>query len=240
MRTEFFDVNLNLRLRKDLHENQILCTECNGLGLTIKDNDYEYLKDNRKVVKQTLDFCVHCNNGIQNVCKYCEKVLGKQVKCNCEKQRIEDSENINKKIKEKWDKTEKIHYQELYKNGYNNMIFVDNFDRYFVDIDELIEYLHDLSFEELDDIDELRIYQTSKIHLTFDAQSIIEDASSDLHEDACDYIDKSYYERIQEFLDNISNELKDETATYYYDDTKGIIFDINKYKQEVLNDLKCR
>ena len=71
--------------------------------------------------------------------------------------------------------------------------------------------------------EKLRVYGTYIMELSMDASNIIEDACSDLHEDARDNISVEDQKELQILLDKWCEENKQGTTTYYADYSVSII-----------------
>ena len=86
LRTEYIDVDFNLKLQKDLQENEIICTHCGGTGLQVDNNPFGLRKEGEQpnygklfpYKKQTIVGCRHCYNGVQSKCLHCGEILGRQ------------------------------------------------------------------------------------------------------------------------------------------------------------------
>ncbi|WPS85698.1 hypothetical protein SMD22_01175 (plasmid) [Brevibacillus halotolerans] len=234
LRTEHVEVDFKLRLKKDLCENEVVCNKCSGTGLQVDDHPFGLANERKDCSnlfpykKQTIVGCSHCFTGVQRKCELCGELLGRNSQCNCD-------QYIEKKKKERfdkdvdtWEKAMKISVQELIQSGYENMLYLDNADRYFTDIDELLEFLsYQLSDREIEteDLSSMRIYKTSKSSISFDAQHIIESATENHHEGA--YEDVMKYEKdLQDYLDSFANKVKDVATSYFPDYKSGVIISL--------------
>lgn len=109
---------------------------------------------------------------------------------------------------EKYEKAKKITFAEAIKQGYTS--FYDPF----VD-----EYIYLETIDDLRDEGDLPewAFGTVKSYISFDASSIIEDACSELHDDALCNIPHKAFEKMQAFLDEWAKEQADATETHTMD-----------------------
>jgi len=229
IRTEQIDVSFNLKLQKDLQEYEIICSHCGGTGLQADDNPFGIKEEKSKIhfpyKQQTIRGCRHCYNGVQSKCTYCDKILNRGTsQCDCEVSKQNRIQEKYDKDLEIWNKAKKITYEQALID--NIMIYIDNYDKYIM-TDEIKEYLDDKEsdFGEGKSIDRtmLWIYGTQTIDLSMDASNIIEDACSDLHEDAMDNISNEDQAELQTLLDKWCEDNKQGTTTYYADFNVGIL-----------------
>ena len=195
-------LKLDVIMPKDLNDNQEICPHCHGTGLII--NEYSF------------GVCIYCNHGIVDICKHCGKPLPKYVTtCHCEgaikERHLKWKETAFANGASRYNKATKITLDEAFKKF--EYLYVD-------ETDELI-YLDDEEDYIISSIKEAQsagchIFGTKKEYLTLDANSILESACEELHEDAfiniCDNIDK-----LQKQLDSWVEEYGDGTTTYYPD-----------------------
>jgi len=189
LRTEQIDVSFNLKLQKDLQEHEVICSHCGGTGLQVDDNPFGLKSENSKIhfpyKQQTIVGCRHCYNGIQSKCKHCDKILDRGTsQCNCEGVKQERLKERHDKDLGTWNQTKKISFEEASEKY--EMLYIDCHDKY-INVEYFEEWLHDKGYEE-DEIHSLRVYVTNSMDLSMDASDIIENACSDLHEDAMDNI----------------------------------------------------
>jgi len=226
IRTEYIDVSFNLKLQKDLQEHEVICSHCGGTGLQVDDYSFGLKGENSKVLfpykKQTIRGCSHCYTGVQSKCFHCGTILDRQhYQCDCEKTKYERIKERYEKDLEIWNKAKKISLAEAIKEY--TMLYIDDHDE-FVNSDELEEWLAEREDENLQPVDRkyLRIYGTQSLDLSMDASSIIEDACSDLHEDAMDNISDKDQEELQTLLNQWCENNKSGTTTYYANFKVGI------------------
>lgn len=222
IRTEYVDVQVSYKLKKDLQKNEEICKDCNGVGIRIMDARYGLTVDGKKLGngmfpfnKQSIIWCAHCYNGVRKRCEYCSELVSKMyVDCQCEKA-LESRGKASWQIdKERWDKAEKISYKTALDKF--DMVFIDSLDKYVI-TDELPEelqhYIDDNEEIEIDDIKNLKIYGTTKTSATLDATNILVNATEDLHEEAYDR-SKYILKKLQGYLDEINEEIAQDTSTY--------------------------
>ena len=224
IRTEQIDVSFNLKLQKDLQEHEIICSHCGGTGLQVDDNPFGIKEENSKIhfpyKQQTIAGCNHCYNGVQSKCLHCGKILDRCTsQCDCEQYNQERLNERHNKDLETWNKAKKISFEEASEKYI--MLYVSDYDK-FINTNEFEDWLHDENFQ-LDEVKSLKVYGTHVIDISMDAYSVIEDACSDLHEDAMDNIGDTNEKELQEFLDKWCEKNKQGTTTYYADFTVGIL-----------------
>lgn len=214
-------------LEKDLQDDEIICPVCHGLGVKMWNNPYGIKGDTSEEAKrsmfpykhQSLLPCPNCYNGVVKLCEYCGKQLPKgRLKCDCEQQKEKDEEEKRIKYQETIDKATEI---ELKDTSY--YIYDEQSDKYFTDEDEFVEYYWDLYLNKekehdynFDDYFEKYIpkvlWNCEETKISMDADSIIDNACEELHEDARDNI--SDEKEVQEFLDKWC-AIQSGTTTYY-------------------------
>lgn len=228
-KTVMIDVNLILpkKLRKDLHDGEIVCPVCNGLGTRKVEQNYGI---SGRTMKYGFEFkhesffpCKNCFNGIVKTCKFCGQPSRDRAKiypedvCTCDDARKHQDQGRTQKDWEKWNKAKKITLAEAYQQF--DMFFIDSADEY-VDADELEDWLADNTDEETG---ELRIYGTHITTLSFDASSLIEDACCDLHDETGNHISDDQVKALQALLDGWAGENVAGTKTYWPDWSVGVI-----------------
>jgi len=227
IRTEQIDVSFNLKLQKDLQEHEVICSHCGGTGLQVDNNPFGIKEENNKIhfpyKQQTIRGCNHCYNGVQSKCLHCGKILDRgNSRCDCKQSNLERIQERQDKDLEAWNKAKKITHEQAIKDFI--MIYIDNYDKYLM-VEELEEWIEDKESEADQSIcrEELRIYGTQSIELSMDASNIIEDACSDLHEDAMDNISDEDEKCLQVLLDKWCEDNRSGTTSYYADYTVGIL-----------------
>lgn len=230
IRTEYIDVNIVKRLRKDLQDNEEICESCGGLGLQIYNNEYGLRSEGERIdfknlfpyKVQDLGPCFHCYNGVRKRCEYCEELIHKNyTKCpkkECKEKHGESEWQIEQKlidnaIKLKIDdeiaKSMGMYYSDHY--PYN--------DGYFSDIEGFLEYW-DGEYDSNEQKPKY-VWGTYSVGLTLDADRILKDACDDLHEEALSSIPKKEIDELQQYLNKWCK--KQNGATTYYRDYKYVI-----------------
>lgn len=236
IKTEYVEVTVTHKLRKDLQLNEEICGDCNGVGVEVNHAIYGLTVDGRKVGgsgfpfdKESIVWCRSCYNGVRKRCEFCNELVSRgRIYCECKESLESRGKAQWQKDLESWNKSEKITYTEALDKF--EMVYVDSWDKY-IKPDELEEYFEYWLDDNYDDeflmktkkevALGLRIYGTYETHATFDADSILEDATGDLHDDASN---QSYYikDELQSALDVIAEKIKNDTLTYMLDYEFGI------------------
>lgn len=199
-------------LEKDLQDDEKICPVCHGLGVVIDNNIYGIKGDASEAAKksrfpynhQAIKFCHNCYNGVIHLCQYC----GKQIRkgsidyCDCEQYKAKEKEEKRIKYQEKISKAEEIDI----KDTDSEMWFYDEqTDDYFSDIDSFVDTYKD--FDEYESDEEMMnnfpevLWLTDPVDISLDADSIIENACEELHEDAYDNISEEDIKELQNLLD---------------------------------------
>ena len=223
LRTEQIDISFNLKLQKDLQEHEIICSHCGGTGLQVDDNPFGLKSENSKIhfphKQQTIVGCRYCYNGVQSKCLHCGKILDRGTsQCNCEGVKQERIKERYNKDLETWNKAKKISFEEASEKY--EMLYIHEHDKY-INVEDFEEWIHDKG-DEKDEVKLLKVYGTHVIDISIDAYSVIEDACSDLHEDAMDNISDKDQKELQTLLDQWCENNKAGTTTYYADFNVGI------------------
>ncbi|WP_062408416.1 hypothetical protein [Paenibacillus naphthalenovorans] len=238
MRTETVKVNLQFNVTRELEDNEVLCPVCSGTSLHIQGIPLAQVTNGIYEIKKfgrydTIVGCGSCYYGVQKKCEHCDNLLGRSNLCTCDKSRWEQRNKEEQKEREKWGKINKITYKEALDKY--EMIYIDGFEKYCAP-DELSEYLQwyldDNREVTVEDILSLRIYGTYITNAMFDATSILENATEELHEEAYDR-SKHILNKLQSYLDEIAKEIQRDTLTYFPDEKVGIQLtskDIEKFE----------
>lgn len=223
-------------LIKDLTEHERICPVCNGLGMRIEDNVYGIKGDTSEAAKrelfpykhQALSFCQSCFNGVQRLCPYCGEPYKNQayLHCDCEGQKKVDEEERIKKWNDKVSKAVAVDEKDV-----DTMLYCEEFDEYYDTVDDFFDDYacdHEEDYEEDDNERPVRLWVTSVEKIFIDAANVIENACSDLHENAYEQCDIG---GLQNLLDTWC---KDQTgATTYYPCYKQYVeIDWNQYLEE--------
>ena len=203
--TKYIDV----KLQKDLHDNEDICPTCGGLGLMIANNPYGLSNDPDKTFSnlfpykhQSLTFCKDCFNGVVKRCKLCGGIIPKgRTKCNCEKQEALDKIVEQKKKKEEFDNAP-IAPREIEENC--KCFFSESCpinDGYFFEWEDFFEAWHEYCSDISEEDRPEYVWITDVVNMSIDAVDIIENATEDLYEDATDNISKEKVKELQDLLD---------------------------------------
>lgn len=225
-------------LIKDLTEYERICPVCNGLGMRIENNIYGVKGDDSEAGRrehfpykhQALSFCRSCFNGVQRLCPYCEQPYKNQgyMHCDCERQKKADEEERIKKWNEKVAKAVSVDEQDV-----DTMLYCEEFDEYYGSVDDFFDdyacnHEEDDNDEEDDNERPVRLWVTSVKKIFIDAANVIENACSDLHEDAYERCDEG---SLQKLLDDWCKE-QTGTTTYYPCFKQYVEIDWSKYSEE--------
>lgn len=208
---------LPITLKKDLQDNEEICPVCHGLGVVVDNNIYGIKGDTSEVAKksifpynhQAIKFCPNCYNGVIRLCQYCGKQIQKRYidRCDCEQYKAKEEEKKRIKYQEKISRAEEVDI----KNIDSNMYFYDEqTNDYFSDIDSFVDSYKDFDDYESDEkmINNLPevLWLTDPVDISMDADSIIESACEELHEDAYDNISSEDRKELQNMLDEWCKE----------------------------------
>ena len=213
-------------LEKDIQDNEAICPVCHGLGVVLDNNIYGIKGDTSEAAKksifpynhQAIKFCLNCYNGVIRLCEYCGKpLLRGRLKCDCEQQKAKYEEENRIKYQETIKKAKEIELKDA-----SYYMYDEQSKQYFSDENEFVEYYYQEWFERYSGGMSFNAYfdsQVSKVlwncevvKISMDADSIIESACEELHEDARDNI--SDEKELQEFLDKWCTK-QTGTTTYY-------------------------
>lgn len=198
-------------LEKDLQDNEEICPVCHGLGVVIDNNIYGIKGDSSEAAKksmfpynhQAIKFCPNCYNGVIRLCKYCGKQIPKYYidKCDCKQYKAKEEEEKRIKYQEQISKAEEIDIKDID----SDMWFYDEkTDNYFSDIEHFVDAYKDFdnheSGEGMDNLPEV-LWLTDPVDISLDADSIIENACEELHEDAYENISGEDRKELQNMLD---------------------------------------
>lgn len=212
-------------LEKDLQDDEIICPVCHGLGVIKQDYNFGVKEDDiEKNFKlnwydnEYLTLCPSCYFGRLKTCKYCGKVLSKCLnRCDCEDFLEQEREEQRIKYQETIDKAKEINLKDV-----SYYMYDEQSEKYFSDEGEFVDYY----LQEYKDgsggcsnFNEFFEYEVPKVlwnceetKISMDADSIIDNACDELHEDARDNI--SDEKELQGFLDKWCAK-QGGTTTYY-------------------------
>lgn len=239
VRTETVEVEFKLKLKKDLQENEEICPKCGGTGLQVNDHPYG-LKSERgqhnemfPYKKQTIVGCSHCYSGVQKKCQHCQQLMGRTSQCKCDGYRNESNRKLFEKDMERWNKAKKITFQESLDQGIE-YFYIDSWDEYH-DLDSLHDKINDLleDMDEdftIDDIKDLRVYTTYIESISLSADSILERACENLHDEACERISQSKFDELQDLLNEFVKGIESDTKTYHADWKVAVVLTPEDFK----------
>ena len=216
---------LPVTLEKDLQDDEIICPVCHGLGILKQDYGFGVKEDDtEKAFKlnwydnEYLTLCPNCYFGRIKTCKYCGKPLPKHTnRCNCDGYREKESEEKRVKYQEIIGKAKEIELKDA-----SEYIYDEESEQYFSDEFSFVDHWWELYQEgdhDCSNFDEYFekyipkvLWNCEEVKISMDADSIIENACEELHEDARDNI--SDEKELQDFL-NKWCEKQSGTTTYY-------------------------
>lgn len=199
-------------LEKDLQDNEEICPVCHGLGVVVDNNIYGIKGDTSEAAKksmfpynhQAIKFCPNCYNGVISLCKYCGKQIprGYIDKCDCEQYKAKEEEEKRIKYQEQISRAEEVNIKDIDPEMW---LYDEQADDYFSDIDSFIDAYRDFDEYESDEeiINNLPevLWLTDPVDISMDADSIVESACEELHEDAYDNISSEDIKELQNMLD---------------------------------------
>ncbi len=208
-------------LEKDLKENEDICPVCHGLGIIKRNHSYGIKEDEMPLKVNWYDneyfvWCPNCYFGVIEKCEYCGKILPKgRLKCDCEKQREIDEEEKRIKYQEVISKAKEADMKDV---GLDMWFYDEHTDDYFSDIDNFVDaYKDNEEFidnkEMLENLPEV-LWLCDNVDISMDADSIIESACEELHEDAEENITGQDRKELQELLDNWCKKQTGTTTLY--------------------------
>lgn len=208
---------------KDLTPNETLCSTCKGVGLVVRDYPYGIQGERRTDGKlfpynnRYVGVCPDCYFGVRRVCGYCQKPFTPRhsLLCTCDKAKAERDADEAKTLLEKVAKATKLTEAEAHDAGVE-MVYSEGHDEYYS-----WDGLYDLDAEDRETLGV--VWATTSKRLSLCADSIIENACEDLHEDANDQISGTAQRELQSFLDAWAEKHGAGTTTYYPDYTRVIV-----------------
>ena len=212
-------------LIKDLQNDEAICPVCHGTGLALSNNPYGLADDPDQskmfpYEHQSVVSCRNCYNGVVKKCKYCGKLLNRHTyQCDCEGSRkAREQERIQKSNEEEKERISKAKIIEWNDPIAEQLVmlyseyFSDN-EGYFSDWDEFFDDWYD-NHENIDDDRPKYVWSTKTTEISFDADSIIENACDDLCEEAEDQISNTDRKELQDLLNQWAAK---QTGTTTYD-----------------------
>lgn len=212
-------------LEKDLHENEEICPVCHGLGIVKRNHSYGIEEDEKLSKVNWYDneyfvWCPNCYFGVIKKCEHCGKILPKgRLKCDCKQQREIDEKERRIKYQETISKAKEIDLKDI-----TTYLYDEESDKYYSDIDEFVDY-HWQDYRDgsggCDNFDEYFQYNIPKVlwlcdnvDISMDADSIIENACEELHENAEDNISGQDRKELQKLLDDWCKKQSGTTTLY--------------------------
>ena len=202
---EYIQELINVNLQKDLCDDEEICSHCHGTGLVITNNPYGLEGDPDKSCgyfpykHQSITFCPYCYNGIVHRCKLCGEIMPKGVlKHRCDKQREVDRLAAEEKEVRLLEKATEYPPEALsdfvmcYYDGYPHN------EGYIMEWDEFFDWWDSECEGEMERPQ--YVWGTTKRDMSMDADSLIEEATDDLYEDAEDRISDAERKKLQDFL----------------------------------------
>lgn len=216
-------------LIKDLQENERICQVCHGLGMRIENNVYGIKGDTSEAGQrehfpykhQALTFCQSCFNGVQKLCPYCGKPYERgDYYCDCAGQNKADEERRMKKLEERVAKAKEVQESDV-----KTYLYCEEFDSYYSEVDDFFDsYACNYNDEKSRKRPE-RLWVCSAAEIALDADSIVENACEELHEDAYENCDTN---SLQKLL-NSWCEKQSGTTTYYPCYKEYVTIDWSRY-----------
>lgn len=199
-------------LEKDLQENEEICSVCNGLGVVLDNNVYGIKGDTSEAAKksrfpynhQAIKFCPNCFNGVIRLCQYCGKQIqkGSIDHCDCEQYKAKEEEEKRIKYQERISRAKEIDIKDI---DLDMWFYDEQTDDYFSDIDSFVDVYSDSDEYESDEemMNNLPkvLWLTNHVDISMDADSIIENACEELHEDASENISGEDRKELRHMLD---------------------------------------
>lgn len=205
-----FDLKLHkdLLMTDDYHE--AICPICLGTGVILDDAAYGI--DEGGTVRlpykhQHLAQCHNCYDGVIKVCNHCGEPINSYLH-NCETMKEKRALKAKHNLEEVYNSAEKLSVTEAIQKF--DYIYIEELDDCH-DVDEYTE-------SELKHLSNIyHIFGTKQVHMTLDADWIIENACEDLCENAYDYIGGTDIGKLQKLLDDWIAKSANGTITYYPD-----------------------
>ncbi len=207
-------------LEKDLKDNEEICPVCHGLGIVKKDYQYGIEDEKSSKVKwydnEYFVWCPNCYFGVIKKCEYCGRILPKgRLKCDCEKQREIDEKERRIKYQEKISKAMEVDLSDV---GSDMWLYDEQTNDYFSNVEYFVDAYKDN--EEFADDQEMFdnlpkvLWLCDNVDIFMDADSIIESACEELHEDAEDSISNEDRKELQNMLDEWCRKQTGTTTLY--------------------------
>ncbi len=195
-------------LEKDLKDNEEICPVCHGTGIVKRNQPYGIAEDKNTSKVNWYDneyfvWCPNCYFGVIKKCEYCGRILPKsRLKCDCGKQRELDEQERRIKYQETIAKAMEVDLSDV---GSDMWLYDEQTYDYFSDVEYFVDAYKDN--EEFADDQEMFdnlpkvLWLCDNVDISMDADSIIENACEELHEDAEDSISNEDRKELQNMLD---------------------------------------
>ena len=213
-------------LEKDLIDNEAICPICQGIGVVKENNRYGLIEDTSEVAKkerfpykhQSLVPCPNCYNGVIKLCEFCGKPFNRHMnKCDCSQYREKEEKEKKIKYQDTINKAKEIDWSSA-----TYFVYDEESNRFFNDECEFEDYYWDLyqegnhDYKNFDEYFDKKVphvlWNCSEKNMHIDADTIVEQACEDLHEDAYDNV--SDIIELQNYLDKWCSK-QSGTTTYY-------------------------
>lgn len=166
---------------KELTENQILCSVCDGLGMKVQTNEYRVKVDvanAKSYVCQSLVPCTQCEKGVVSLCKYCKTPLKPHhTRCTCKDSMLEERKEELNKIEELYKKAQKVTYVEYIEKYPDYMLYDAQNYTYYQDAEQLME-----SKEDGREVSKY-VFATHQTQINLCVDDIVEQGCEELYED---------------------------------------------------------
>jgi len=241
---EYIQTLVNTTLRKDLHDNEEICANCHGTGLTVIDNRYGLSDDPDKktgvfpYTHQSFSFCRHCFHGVVRRCEYCGEILPKgYLKHNCQQQKEVDKIESDAKALDVYEQAKKLTVDEYEAQYPGNMVYYEG--SFFSDVNELLDSLwgeYDGKFENMPDY----CYGTVRETIRLDADNILTYVEENAECEDLEF-DSQGYEELKSFLEEWNNKYE---RDYFYDDETIVVlipegFKVEAYSEHLIAEFRA-
>ena len=209
-------ISIQQHLIKHLSENEKICPDCEGSGVTLATNVFyktTYENETLPFNVEAFTFCHTCYNGVVKICMHCGECLIRNSSCTCAIAKEVAAETENLESLRKWNQAKKMDLHTYQKESDSSIVYLDNTNTYF-DSSELADYLVEQNAANVD-VTTLRFYGVENHYITLNAEDIVENASEELHEDAT--ISSKSMEELTIFLSEWVERNKQDTHTIYPD-----------------------
>lgn len=228
IRREEVEVDIQLKLIKDLCVNEIICESCLGSGLIMENRPFGIKgMDSFPYTKSSIVSCLSCYSGVQSVCELCDKVkLRGHSFCGCIQSELIRAKDLSDKENERWYNSNRISLKEAIETY--DLVYIYNTDMY-VDTSDLESYVSEIFLEAFHEgvilkPEDIKIYGTSRTSLNLDVIDILENSTEDLHEDALSNISKDKIDELSDYVDIWCEDVKADTTTFWVDYSVSIEF----------------